>query len=659
MGPAGNQASQRKGVWEPLPAILYGYAIHPLSTGQQRRDSFRDSKVNGESRRHSGVKDQEDDASNDMIVALDVGDDVYAFEHYLPKAKEVDGIWYRGYVSLPTWAPLQLRCSTSYVVCTSRRSDSIASSIPGQSTEQQAVFIGIFPASHIHVRMEFSDEEGRLQDVASNPSPRIDMYSVHRAGGAMDTLPEEDEEADILAARRSHRLGPPPGLAGFTGSSRPPLHSSTQTASSTRSTSPSDSQTLSIKPIPPRSALRPGDETASGSYQPIIDEIASALREWHGLMFTYLTRRDYKLFHIVREHIEALHLGRRQLLAQTLSAEETMNLRRDCVTRLVAGNVIQGLDVIVRHPAWGGLVTVEVEGEVDARSWVSGVRMYAMQSSLAYMDASSSGLVTKSPAIGHTLEYTSVKPLPTPAQSAFPEYGRPRARTVGSLGPPPPSKSAVRFYHVFLDLRAFVASLCSPGETVELYFSLYNKTDARFLTEDFCAVLNHNGVSAREPGDGRIGRIRTLFTDLAQTDVQESIYLVCRIVRNGSMKINSTLSSSGQQADGRRASEASIRDPNVTPTWTDTPSMHNGTRPPSPQQQRPANADSQACFRRPFGCAVLELSQLNQLFADKADVSPTKEHTMPIFMPENEAAFSTLHQDIIASKVREFAKSGR
>ena len=507
--------------------------------------------------------------------------------------------------------------------------------------------------------MEFSDEEGRLQDVASNLSTRVDLHSLHRSGGAMDTLPEEDEEGDVMAARRSHRLGPPPGLAGVTGSSRPPVPSSSQATSSTRSTSPSDSQTLSIKPFPPRPAVRPGDETASGSYQPIIDEIASALREWHGLMFTYLTRRDYKLFHIVREHIEALHLGRRQLLAQTLSAEETMNLRRDCVARLVAGNVIQGLDVIVRHPAWGGLVTVDVEGEVDARSWVSGVRMYAMQSSLAYMDASSSGFVTKSPAIGHTVEYSSVKPLPTPAQSAFPEYGRPRARTIGSLGPPPPAKSAVRFYHVFLDLRAFVASLCSPGETVELYFSLYNKTDARFLTEEFCAVLNHNGVSAREPGDGRIGRIRTLFTDLAQTDVQESIYLVCRIVRNGSMKMNATLSSSGQQTDGRRASEASIRDPNLITSWSDAASVYNGTRPASPQQRQANATESQAFFRRPFGCAVLELSQLNQLYADQADVSSTKEHTMPIFVPENEAAFSTLHQDIIASKVREFAKSPR
>lgn len=104
MGPAGNQPSQRKGVWEPLPAILYGYAVHPLSTGQ-RRDSLQDSKVNSDTRTPNGLKDQDDSCSNDMIVALDVGDDVYAFERYVPKGKEVQGIWYRGYILAVDFSP--------------------------------------------------------------------------------------------------------------------------------------------------------------------------------------------------------------------------------------------------------------------------------------------------------------------------------------------------------------------------------------------------------------------------------------------------------------------------------------------------------------------------------------------------------------------------
>jgi len=473
--------------------------------------------------------------------------------------------------------------------------------------------------------------------------------------GAMSTVPEDDEQSEppTAASRRSHRLGPPPGLPTLKANSRPSMNSA-QLNPSIRSVSPTPSDaTSTVKLYPPRPAVKSGDETASGVLQPIIDEIASALREWHSLMFTYLIRRDYRLFHTVREHIEALHLGRRQLLAQTLSNEETVNLRRDCVSRLVSGNIIQGLDVIVRHPAWGGLINVDVEGEIDVRSWVSGVRMYAMQASLAYAETSASGLVARTPTV-NSIEYSS-KPLPTPAQSAFPEYGQLRRRATSSASSSPKTKAAVRFYHVFLDVRAFVASLCSPGETAELYFSLYNKSDARFLTEDFCAVLNHNGVSAR---DGGVGRIRTLFTDLAQADIEESIYLVCRIVRNGSMKMTTILSSSGQ--DGRRVSEPA-QNPVGMSTWSESSSINHLNGAASPMSPRGGNPFSEtAYFRRPFGCAVLELSSLGALFAaEKGDASGTKEYTMPIFVPTTEAAFSTLHQDIIASKVRDFTKSPR
>ncbi|KAJ7732489.1 hypothetical protein B0H14DRAFT_3517620 [Mycena olivaceomarginata] len=62
----------------------------------------------------------------------------------------------------------------------------------------------------------------------------------------------------------------------------------------------------------------------------------------------YLTRRDDKLFHTVCEYIKPLYLGRRQLLAQTLNAEETINMRRDYVTCLISGNIVRGLDVVFR-----------------------------------------------------------------------------------------------------------------------------------------------------------------------------------------------------------------------------------------------------------------------------------------------------------------------
>ncbi|OJA18408.1 hypothetical protein AZE42_06392, partial [Rhizopogon vesiculosus] len=624
----GSANAQRKGIWEPLPLIVYGYAVHPLSS------SKRDTRLSSR-RPMSTITEGSTDESgvHRDVVSLEVGDEVYAFEKYTPR-NQAEGTWYRG-----------------YVVCTARvtwstSSDPNSSAKPIKTDEPQQVFIGIFPASHIHVRDELSDAEGRLPDLVTSltASPSNHNGSITSAdylaqwkreranSGPEPPREHRDRDREVRELtyddeRKSFKLGPPPEQAK---SSRAALAVYPASIHSVQ-------ESENLKPLPPRPSLKSGDDTASGQMQPVIDEIASALREWHSMMFQYLARRDYKLFHTVREHIEALHLGRRQLLAQTLSAEETVNLRRDCVARLVSGNLVQGLDIIVRHPTWGALVTVDVEGEIDPRSWVSAVRMYAMQTSLAYMNvlADNSSKLT----IGPT-DYPNI-PVPTPAHSAFPDIPRNKtiSRHVGSLGPYHPEKpTAAKFYHIFLDLRAFVATPCAPGETAELFFSVYKHCEfPRFVTEECCIILNHNGVLSRDPN----ARIRTLFTDIAQSDAQDPLFLVCRIVRNGALKMNNTMGSGAPGEGGRRPSEASLPDVPLTPSRSNLVS------------------DVPMNFRRPFGCAVLELTQLTKMMIEGVDVSPMKEHTMPIFVPTNEALFSMLHQDIIANNVKEFEKSPR
>lgn len=498
--------------------------------------------------------------------------------------------------------------------------------------EPQQVFIGIFPDSHIFIREVLPDAEGSLADIAAAFQNGTRLTTANGPGPRTPGPRRDDEEEDPSTIRKSFKLGPPPDQAN---SSRAGL---TVYPASVRSPSPTESHNM--KPLPPRPSLKSNDETMSGAAQPIIDEIASALREWHMLMFQYLARRDYQLFQTVREHIEALHLGRRQLLTQSLSEEETTNLRRDCVARLVSGNIVQNLDVIVRHPTGGGLVTVDVEGEIDTRNWMSAVRMYALQASLAYADASGEG--SRPLRSRQSLELFSTSPLPTPAHSAFPEYNR--SKTFSLTQPPGSQKPAgvptPKFFHVFLEQRAFVASPCAPGETAELYFSLYNKSDARFVTEEFCVILNHNGVLARDP----TARIRALFTDLAPPDIQGTIFLVCRIVRNGSVKIGPNPSSGIPLDNGHRGSHS--------PGWNSSPTEAS-------PGGNPSMLDGCGAIRRPFGCAVLELTQLTRVVTDPAEVSSTKEHTMHILTPVNEATFSMLHQDIINNNSKEFEKSTR
>lgn len=88
-----NASGPRKGVWEPLPLIVYGYAIHPLTPS--RRDTRFSNRT-----RLSTVTEASTDSHliNRDVVSLEVGDEVYAFEKYIPKGKELEGAWYRGYV---------------------------------------------------------------------------------------------------------------------------------------------------------------------------------------------------------------------------------------------------------------------------------------------------------------------------------------------------------------------------------------------------------------------------------------------------------------------------------------------------------------------------------------------------------------------------------
>ena len=564
--------------------------------------------------------------------------------------------------------------------------------------EEPQVFIGIFPASHIHVRDELADAEGRLQEVYARLNAGLDPNTGYPPPPPipMETLQEEDETADLpsMLTRKSIKLGPRPEQGNSLRAPVPVTQPLRPASSNVGSNTPGRTSPVS-KPPPPRPSLKSGDDTASGAHQPLIDEISSALREWHNLLFTYLSRRDYTLFTVVRDHIDALHLGRRQLLAQTLSAEETVNLRRDCVARLVKGNVAQGLDVIVRHPSWGGLVTVDVEGDFDPRSWVGAIPMYAMQVGLAYVDAGRTEMLSASrgsafgdvssavlPRIGAIAGGGGGAAGSTPLTATF----SPEATSGPSFPPIPLSitasggsdpntvggtTAAAKFFHIYLDLQAFVASPCSPGETAELYFSLYNKPDARFLTEEFCVVLNHQGALARQPvstnsshphdislsaGTGGLGKIRTLFTDLGAHDILESIYLVCRIVRNGSMKMSGVSSSSG--FPGGIPASGSMRRGSELGTVTEHDA--NGYAHAHAANGHAVHAyEGGQTYRRPFGCAVLELTQLSKWAVDRAEASLAKEHTLPIFVPVREVTFSTLHQAIIASDTGEFEKSPR
>ncbi|KAI7952095.1 hypothetical protein MJO28_007779 [Puccinia striiformis f. sp. tritici] len=751
------QALSFSGRWIPLPKILYATTIYPFNPihvdpkkidikGKRKLDSHEPNELTTHdfTENHSNLV-----LANPNQVPLDVGDECYVFEQYLPASHPIDpsSIWYRGYVitishqpsSLSNLPVSQLYSSDSQPFESATDEDQIHPT--AHLPDEPQVFLGIFPASHIQIREQLDDSSPRSEDslaqiraasaahlhsIQAQQNNAHVLRSFSKDSGPMEPLPEEDESELITTSLNQQ----------FNSIQKP--------------NEPPENEKLST-PLP---SLKSGDETVSGRDEPLIDEIACALREWYTLLFVHLHRRRYQLFRSIKLQIEALHMGRRQLLAQTLSTEEAAKLRRDLVNRLVYGNYIQHLDIIVRHPDYGALVDSEVEIEaVDSRSWMSIIRMYVYQVKLAYLSPALNS-PTGAPAILHLAEPSGFNALSSisannqsklcepnqiPLNAHLPSLRNTRTgapTSVDMLGSPHATRAQnssgsgyrPKFYHMMLEIKSFLASPCAEGEIVELYFSLYNKSESRFLTEEYCTILNHmgqpqisiaaqsrhsqhtsmsyvsNAGSEASPSAGQNQRVnpnelislRTMFKDISPHDVQDSIFLVCRLVKNGAMKTvtgqahhHNSISQPMQEAPHNLSVSPSGYEPEFNSLRNSFDMSRSDTGSGTLRQSGLFKESNGMTFtnpksgtqsvRRPYGCAVVELaqfsSQSNQMLLSNPNSSgmsrtqasaapsnvfepPTSRYTMNIFSPVSEASFPTLHEDIIASRTQEFFGSG-
>lgn len=97
----GTATTQRRGVWEPLSLIVYGYAVHPLLP------SKRDTRLSSRRPMSTITEVSDGDVGGHRdVVSLEVGDEVYAFEKYTPRGREVEGVWYRGCVHPDNFATI-------------------------------------------------------------------------------------------------------------------------------------------------------------------------------------------------------------------------------------------------------------------------------------------------------------------------------------------------------------------------------------------------------------------------------------------------------------------------------------------------------------------------------------------------------------------------
>lgn len=398
-------------------------------------------------------------------LPLQIGDELYIIEQ-----GGRHGAWYRGYLVAP---PSLLAGLTS---------------TKGQTLEKR-VYSGIFPRDCVDVR----ELLGSITEHRRAPKRHAAFDSENEAtdGDLEERQPVEDATSSLDAEDEKSYVYRPP---------RPDLPVSPQDdeeaamelrrlkdvtstlANRNISTRDSPSTTSRLKdsgkPLAPVPMLKIGDESVLTKQEPLVDEIASCLREWHSSkLHELLLGRKYGAIEHLSTLVTRLDYARRQLLHKILTQHELERLRDSAVWDLVRGNKVLGGDTIVRSTAARGRIMTSDD---------SAVEISQLQSLMSLLDE------------------------------------RPVA---------PPERSAL--YHLLVDLKSFAFLDAPKSSTLSLSLYLVGPGGIAQLISETYEVE----VPFRDP-DGLVfdGPARTLFSDVSGLDVGEgsndgqSIYLVVRLI---------------------------------------------------------------------------------------------------------------------------------
>jgi dedicator of cytokinesis protein 3 len=519
--------------WRPLPRIAFAVATFPFQP------------------------------SSPADLPLELGDELYIIER-----GGKDGSWYRGYLVAPPSLLAGLTCRK------------------GQTLEAR-VFSGIFPGSCVEVREELGEVDlsqklcnGAENDVNTIGDDLIDPpHSTQeqgngqsRAGPKRPNLTTHDSLKGLgLVTNQRHsqsRDVTPTGDNRLSHKSSPLMNPMSRDSTGPVPPEALDSQApRPSKPAAPVPMLKIGDETPTSVSEPLVDEIASCLREWHSTnLHELLLNRQYGTLEKVSAIVSQLDLTRRQLLHDVLTGQERVALREKAVWDLVKGNKMLSGEVIVRDPAQRGRLL---------RRDDSAVEMTKLQSLMSLLDP---GTVVQpeSHALHHLL--LEIKGV-----------------TGANIGP-----------------MTVTASLCLKGEDGN--FAPLSETFALDVsaTEDFTKLA-------------WTSKMKTLFTDLSGIDVGEpgaatqgELHLVIKVQTNQLAKDApasadlSTLSRNGTltnkhasalhsgQLDMRRGGRRSIRFGSIRKTGIDRkPPDQSGHLTPKDEEAPPPPISKEAPVLEP------------------------------------------------------------
>ncbi|KAI9741371.1 MAG: hypothetical protein M1834_003088 [Cirrosporium novae-zelandiae] len=444
--------------WRPLPRIAFAVAIYPFQP------------------------------SSPADLPLELGDELYIIEQ-----GGADGSWYRGYlVAQPS---LLAGLTTT----------------KGQTLEAR-VFSGIFPRCCVEVR-EILGEAAPQTPARTSVQQSGDFFSglengfingilASPASGSLSIRDSQEVRPNTsrtcsLIRRPSSKQQRPSSSRSESKSGRwesltrseeekRQSHVSRRSAISQKtvltalpltpvSMSPRDPN--APKPPAPVPMLKIGDETPTSTSEPLVDEIASCLREWYSKhLHELLLSRQYSVINRVSDLIQTLDLSRRQLLHNVLTARERNILRESSVWNLVRGNKMLGGEVVVRDPAQRGRLLTADDSAVEL------MKLQAMMSLLE--------------------------------------------------NNPTPHVDPVNLHHLLVDVKGVVGS--KPGPTTLSLYLCVKDSDGSVKPISECYTMD--GPSQGSLSSlSKTSKARTMFKDLSSLDINEGslaglgLYLIVKV----------------------------------------------------------------------------------------------------------------------------------
>uniref|UniRef100_UPI00358F211C dedicator of cytokinesis protein 3-like n=1 Tax=Myxine glutinosa TaxID=7769 RepID=UPI00358F211C len=390
-------------------------------------------------------------------------------------------------------------------------------------------------------------------------------------------------------------------------------------------------------------------ETVTPIDDPMAIEITTTLKEWGVLWKELFVNQRLDLFLKLRHAMVELLDLRRQLMAQHLSQEQVLEIKRLAAMRLNWGNQQLGLDLVPRkdydmvdpemisvaelyrlallarwfQKHWArnfryptstpGQSRKKVYSQVKVQTQVSvHTSKLLLPDLLLWLVCSKEVIqkqhhkhtkcVTTLPFHGlmfvnnmYEMKYSSMHFLyqTTVCTTRWlifiltPFLYQMNGRVEAEPQPQPPMP-----YHINMSLKSFGYNIF--GEEVELSFFLYDVKEGKPISEHFLLRLNKQGLPKNRE---RLEKQSALFTDLSYKDLRRDLYIIIHVIRYGRMLPN----------DSRKPSTTSL-------------------------------------YRRPYGCAVLGIREWIQSHIESPD---EREFVLKVYTCNHENEWHQIQDHII------------